>query len=287
MMNCLTKYKLFLASFIIFFFSMPLNFVMADILILSPNTIKAHAVAEKIKRELGQYKVVISENPDAVKKPQLTITLGSSQLRSHLSNTPTLAAFVSPSEYDDWNTSSHFLSKPVYSVISPQSLIKYINDTFGSVRVGYVYKNDLDGYISELQALSNVIGPIVVPIKLQNNDIFKTLRRMISQDKVDIMIISNDRKIYNRKNIRFVLEALYRQKIPTIGLSKNLVDAGAVAAVFSNDDLLIKQTVIAANRYLITGNFSNAMYAEISNVIYKKSFVDEFNITLKGKYILQ
>ena len=100
----------------------------------------------------------------------------------------------------------------------------------------------------------------------------KTIRRMLNYDSVDVMLITNDSRIFNRKNIRFVLEALYRKKIPTIGFSRSLVDAGAVAAVFSNEDEVINQTAIAANNFFFRRMFQGGMYASIAGIAIKKDF---------------
>jgi len=273
---------------VVFSLSVSPSFAEGDVLILSPDNPKARAIADKIKSKLGHHNVIITENPNEIKNPQLVITLGSKQLRANATNinAPTLASFVSPSEFAAANKGGGYQAKPVYSVVSPQSLMQYIKETFGNVRVGYIYTDKDDGYLSEMKIFSHGNGPQVVPVELKK-DIFKTLRRMISRRTVDIMIISNDTRVFNRKNIRFVLEALYREKIPTIGFSKNLVDAGAVAAVFSDEDALVEQTIAAANKYLLTGDFSNGMYASISDVVYKRAFIDEFNISPKGNYTLQ
>lgn len=265
------------------------NLVLPDVLILTPDNEKARAVAEKIKARLRYQKVVISADPSAVPNPELVITLGSGLLRAfgEKINAPTIASFVSPSEYSTLLKQNTNPSEPVYSVVSPRSLMAFLDETFGPVRVGYIYAGEKDSYITELEILSNISEAKIVPIPLADNDVFKTLRRLFSSRTVDVMIISNDTRVFNRKNIRFVLEALYREKIPTIGFSNNLVDAGAVAAVFSEEDAMVDQTIASANTYLLTRTFGDGMYASLSGVTYKKALVDRYNISLKGNYILK
>ncbi|MFK5893939.1 MAG: hypothetical protein QM504_12025 [Pseudomonadota bacterium] len=263
--------------------------VLSEVLILSPNNVKARSIAVKIKEKLIDKNIVISENPNAVENPELVITLGSELLKTHGKqlNAPTIASFVSPSEYFNSNILNNFPSEPIYSVVSPRFLMSFLEESFGNARVGYIYVGEKDPYIKELEFISSFSETKIVPIKLRNNDVFKTIRRILSNRSIDVMIVSNNSSVFNRKNIRFVLEALYRKKIPTVGLSQTLVDAGAVAAVFSKEDAIIEQTISSANSYLLTNSFRGEMYALISDVVYKKAFVDEFNIPLIGNYTLK
>lgn len=275
-----------LCSVLLFTIAKP---AFSDVLILSPDNKKAHIIANKIKSRLQNKNVVISDNPDAVKNAELVITLGSESHKTNINNieSPTLASFVSPSEYSQPDKSHTVLSEPIYSVISPKSLMEFLDESFGSVRVGYIYSGKKSEYITEMEQISEYSKAKIVTVALVKNNVFKTIRRMLSQRTIDVMVISNDTNIYNRKNIRFVLEALYREKIPTIGLSNKMVDAGAVATVFSEEDALVEQTIAAANTYLITGTFTKGMYASLTSVEYKKSFVDEFKIRLIGDYVLK
>lgn len=262
---------------------------LADVLILSPKNPKALAVAAQIKSQIPYQKVVISDDKNAVESPALVITLGSKLLNDHAKdlNAPTLASFVAPSQFSRGNFRGDKPVEPVYSVADPIALLEFLEKNFGSSRVGYVYSGEKDEYVDMLERISQVSEISFVSFKMESDDVFKTLRRVVSSRKIDIMLISNDSRIFNRKNIRFVLEALYRKKIPTIGLSKSLIDAGAVAAVYSEEQSLIAQTIARANNFLQTNSFNGEMYASTLGVVFKKEFVEEFDLDPQGDFVLQ
>lgn len=262
---------------------------MADVLILSPDNAKAQSIAEKIKSQIPNQTVIISDVPSAVKEPDLVITLGSKLLNDHRNdlNAPTLASFVSPSQFMRGEFRRGNPVEPVYSVADPISLLDFLEKNFGESRIGYIYTGQKDEYVDMLERITEVSKVSFVPFKMESDDVFKTLRRAVSSRKIDVMLISNDSTIFNRKNIRFVLEALYRKKIPTIGLSKSLIDAGAVAAVYTEEDSLITQTIARANNFLQTNSFNGEMYASTFGVVFKKEFVEEFDLSPQGDYVLQ
>jgi len=265
------------------------HIALADVLILAPNNAKAQSVAEQIKSQIPNQKVVISDDKNAVESPDLVITLGSKLLNDHAKelNAPTLASFVAPSQFIRGSFQGGNPVEPVYSVADPIALLDFLEKNFGSSRVGYIYSGEKDEYVDMLERISQVSEISFVPFKMESDDVFKTLRRVVSSRKIDIMLISNDSRIFNRKNIRFVLEALYRKKIPTIGLSKSLIDAGAVAAVYSEEQSLIAQTIARANNFLQTNSFTGEMYASALGVVFNKEFVEEFDLDPKGDFVLQ
>ncbi|MFK5894387.1 MAG: hypothetical protein QM504_14285, partial [Pseudomonadota bacterium] len=129
----------------------------SDVLILTPDNEKANIIAQKIKSKLHNKTVIISNDPNAVIDPELVITLGSEYLRTHNDkiNAPTIASFVTPSEYSASTRFNTLPSEPIYSVVSPQSLMSFLEDTFGSARVGYIYTGEKDTYITELEIISS------------------------------------------------------------------------------------------------------------------------------------
>ena len=96
-----------------------------DVLILTPENKQARAIAYQIKSKLNGKNVVISDDIDSVKNPELVITLGSKLLReqSNKLNSPTLASFVSPSEYNSATNLKKLQSEAIYSVVSPDTLL--------------------------------------------------------------------------------------------------------------------------------------------------------------------
>lgn len=280
--------KIIISLFVALLFITP-SFSYSDVLILSPNNKKANQLANKIKEKLQTSNVVISEDITTLENPELIVTLGAKLLKAHSGDlhVPTVASFISPSDLPESLSMKNIPSEAIYSVVSPKTLMSFLEKSFGNVRVGYIYKGKKDRYVAELEERSVFSNVKFQTYEMVGNDVFKTLRRIITSRSIDVMVISSDAEIYNRSNIRFVLEALYRKKIPTIGLSERLVDAGAVAAVFSEEDVLIERTIAAVNNFLITKSFNVEMYASLSGIVYKDQFAEEFNIPILKSHMLQ
>lgn len=255
----------------------------ADILIVSPENPHAQELANNIKDQIAGEKIVVSSDPNAILSPELIITVGTTTLkglRSEL-NAPTIAAFVSPHDFESIDRAIEVPTAPVYSTAGPDQVVKFLQENFPGSRIGYVYEDVKDPYLVSMELAAEGKTVKIVPIKLQGN-IFKTYRRIFRKKSVDIMLITNSSNIYTAKNIRFVLESLYREKIPAIGLTKQIVKAGALAAIYADEQDIVASTVDQIKTYVAYRNFSGESYVMNHNVVSHRKLAEEFELEIQG-----
>lgn len=259
---------------------------IADIVILAPNNPQAHLLAESIKKDLAQT-VEIVESLDSQQHYELIITVGTEKFQEasqRQSQTPVIAAFISPHDFENIHKQYGALSYPIFSAASPRNVIRFLEMNFKGARIGYVYKGEKDAYLKDLDAYANDSDITLVPIELVSDNLFKTYRRTFQRNLVDIMLVTNDPNVYTSRNIRFALESLYREKIPAIGLSKQTVKAGAVAAVYTEMDAVVAETTLRVNNYIAFGNFNGSMYANNINVLKNDRLALEYKLTIQWKH---
>lgn len=86
------------------------------------------------------------------------------------------------------------------------------------------------------------------------------LRRVLSES--DVFLLIPDALVLGGSNLRVILEASYRLRVPVIGFSPGLVKAGAVAAVYSTPSQIGGQGGVMARRWLAGGGLPNPQTAD-------------------------
>jgi len=233
---------------------------LPDVLILSPENEYGQSLAQRIKTRIQNStahdaKIASEIPPDA--NPTLTITLGDKTLAENSSKIPSplIAAFTTPQQYHRLKLPHSITNIPVFSQVPAEDLLNYIHTTFGPVRFGYIY-NDDDPYLVELMKIAPEYGIQVISAPLLNNNIFKSYRRLLRDHPIDVMLITQDSSVYKPKNLRHIMEALYRQRVPALSLSHSHINAGAVATIYHSEEDLIDQIVLLAEEFLSGGTLS-------------------------------
>jgi putative ABC transport system substrate-binding protein len=67
----------------------------------------------------------------------------------------------------------------------------------------------------------------------------------------DVLLALPDSNIYNSKTVKNILLTSYRYRKPVIGFSKNFVDAGALAAIYSDTEMIAMTASKLIEQYLI------------------------------------
>ena len=73
--------------------------------------------------------------------------------------------------------------------------------------------------------------------------LFATLENILNSS--DVLLVIPDSEIYSSSNVRNILLASYRQRVPLIGVSQAYVNAGALCAIFSTPEQLAEQVAKA------------------------------------------
>ena len=79
-------------------------------------------------------------------------------------------------------------------------------------------------------------------------DLFPALQTMLSN--VDLLLLWPDPMVVNRNSVQSLMLTTYRQRVPVLGYSQNLVEAGALAAVFSTPQQIGQQLAETIQRML-------------------------------------
>ena len=102
------------------------------------------------------------------------------------------------------------------------------------------------------------------------DQLISSIKKLIN--KSDVILAIPDPVAFNRNTIRGILLLTYRKNIPLIGFSSSYVKAGAVAALHSEPDQIIKQANKIITEFMQTGVFKHSYY-----------YPDDFSISINNK----
>lgn len=223
--------------FIIIFLPVLATTAEARIVILAPNTNSAIAFANKIASNSEFPNSVI--NPTSYDNSDIVLTVGNSIFNSVRSGVNvTIAAHISYDVYQRIPPEKrpHYV---VFSDPSPTSIRQAIETTFPKVRIGYIHSDPNEPYL----VLLKKNGLNFTEFELSDSGIFATLSSLYRRNKPDVMLLSENRDIYNRDSILFILESLYRNRIPVISTNQALINKGSALTVFTTPDHVLEKTI--------------------------------------------
>ena len=158
---------------------------------------------------------------------------------------------------------------PLLSTMIPRTSYEMLREKHSSLRssnaVSAIYLDQpWDRQLNFIQAAlprHSVVGvlyspntPIVLPRLPQGmslnaksvssaKTLFATLENILNSS--DVLLVIPDSEIYSSSNVRNILLASYRQRVPLIGVSQAYVNAGALCAIFSTPEQLAEQVAKA------------------------------------------
>ena len=100
-------------------------------------------------------------------------------------------------------------------------------------------------------------------------DLFSSLQTLLPN--VDALLLFPDPLVVNRGNVQNLMLTTYRQRVPVVGHSQNLVDAGALVAVYSTPQQIGQQVAETIQRML------PARHWELPPPAYPKYFTIKTN----------
>jgi ABC-type uncharacterized transport system substrate-binding protein len=143
----------------------------------------------------------------------------------------------------------------IYAEPSPEQIHKFISSNFISAKVGYLYTDKDKSVAAELEKEFEKSGNSIFPM-MHEGDVFSSIRKLI-RSGIDIMLINKNSSLYTPKNIRTIIEALTRKRIPVISTTKSLVNLGATVSITSDQSEIIEMTSDLTN-HIIKGNHKEA-----------------------------
>lgn len=221
---------------------------IAGTLLLIPDNAKARQIATRISNSIPDSKIAtdIEKNTPY----DLIITVGDQAFSAYAKNlhTPHIAAFVS---YNLFNTTepTSYQRIAVYNTPSPLDLQSSLRKYFGEAAIGYLYSDPNEPYLNVLKRG----GLNIAEMPLQDGDVFKSLRNLYSNSKLKAFYISENRDVFDRKNILYVLESLYRNRIASVSSNIALQSRGTLLSITVDEEDIIQKTISIAKKWKPSG----------------------------------
>ena len=114
-----------------------------------------------------------------------------------------------------------------------------------------------------------------------SEEVGKAIRRVLAGS--DVFLLLPDSLVLSGGNLRTLLLASYRMRIPVIGFSAGLVKAGAVGAVYSSPSQIGSQGGAMARQWLASGRLPEAQYTSEFSVDFNRYVARSLGLVLPGE----
>lgn len=256
--------------------------VLSDVLILTPNSDYGKNVAEQVKSRIAspsRIAHVLDINPDT----ELVVALGRDSYleASSKAKVPVIGSFLSPLDQVDGPSKS--LRYRIFSDPSPAQIAEFLASRFPNSVIGYIYTADEAQVVQEVHDTLKGSSTRLESLPFSGNA-FSDIREL-SRKGINAMLITKNRDIYNPERIRFVLEALFRKKMPVVSTSAALVPAGATVSIAPSTEAIIDVTSSSVNKLLKESPNAPpaAVYVENATVQVNRTMSEFFNIDFGGE----
>lgn len=117
---------------------------------------------------------------------------------------------------------------------------------------------------------------------MHEDQLIPSLNKLIENN--DAILAIPDPVIFNRKSIRGILLLTYRNDTPVIGFSKSYVNAGALAAIYSEPEQISRQASEIINYHFQHGRYEKTIFKpRYFSVTTNNKVAKALGITLKSK----
>ena len=246
----------------------------------------ANAIREGLESELAGGKLVIRTGVAgeagslAASVPEtLIVPLGAkaAYATAHLEQ-PVLAGLLARQSYEKYFISGAASQRrPVSAIYLDQPLGRYVQ----LVRAVQPHAKSVGVLLGPAQiaaqpALLNVArtaGLQLTSALLNSNaELFSALQDLLPN--VDVLLLLPDPLVINRNSVQNLMLSSYRRHVPTLAYSQNLVEAGALAGVFSTTQQIGKQ-IAETIQSLLPGKSW-----ELPSPVYPKYFTVKINASV-------
>ncbi len=211
--------------------------------------------------KLSRQPLGTEQADEGSERPDLIIAAGSSALRQVLArggSTPVVATLIPRLAYDKLVAESGSRNRrlsAIYLDQPPARQAAFLRQLLpGKNRIGMLSSPETRHLNNQFQQAFAAAGLI---LDSEESDTDKTLLPALAAllPRVGILLATPDTTIYKRDNIKAILVTTYRYQRPMVAFSAALVNAGALAALYSTPPQIARQTA-----ELIQG-FSNTLPA--------------------------
>lgn len=255
---------------------------LCDVSIVAPRGKYAQDVANQI--EIGiKHPVTISDSPTPDKNTKVIVALGKYSFDK--SNSFTALPIVGILSSTDAPPVSNKPNYFIYSDPSPEDIAIFLKKHFPSTRIGYIYTDRETDRVTNIKEHLAGSSTQLLAVK-STGDVFQNLRTLTRKGKgIDAMLVTTNRKIFRPDKIRFVLESLFRKKVPVISTSAFLIEPGATIAIYPSAEALSSEASKIAT--LLHSGAPNLLpsgkYIDDLDIKVNSSMSDYFNLNFKDE----
>lgn len=220
------------------------------------------------------------------KKKSVYLTVGPLALRILLSQgikDPIISTFTSSLAYRSViDEISDISSQPITAVFaepSPNDQFKLISLLFKrEINVGFLLSDKNLFLLPLLQqaAAKNHLGLTVEHVSREN----QINRALNAIGKLPVVLAVPDSTIYNAQSVKSILITSYRRNQAIVGYSTALVNAGALATVFSTPEDIVAQVEELLTDFDNSGRLREAQYPKYFSVYINEDVARSLNIVL-------
>lgn len=250
---------------------------LSDVLILTPDSDYARDIAAQLKTRIASPSR-ITHTLETNSNANLIVALGRDSFleASKQAETPVVGTFLSPLDQIDVPT-----NEPRYRIFSdpsPRQIAAFLASRFPNSTIGYIYTDDEAEVVQNVQNALKGSSTRLVSLTFSGNT-FSDIREL-SRKGINAMLITKNRDIYSPERIRFVLEALFRKKVPVVSTSTALVPAGAAVSIAPSPEAILSATSESINDLLKETPHPPpaAAYVESATVQVNRTISEYFNI---------
>ena len=246
----------------------------------------ASAIREGLESELASGKVVIRavaasevRSLTAVAADTLLVPLGAKAADAIADlDQPILAGLLSRQAYEKYFISgASGARRPVSAIYLDQPLSRHLQLVRAvqprAKSVGVLFGPSQVAAQPALISAAHANGLQLTSATLKSGgELFSALQNLLPN--VDVLLLLPDPMVVNRNSVQNLMLSSYRQHVPTLGYSQNLVEAGALAGVFSTPQQIGKQ-IAETIQSLIPGRGW-----DLPSPVYPKYFTVKINASV-------
>ena len=115
--------------------------------------------------------------------------------------------------------------------------------------------------------------------------LFSALEHILESS--DVLLVVPDSEIYSSSNVRNILLASYRQKVPMVGISQAYVNAGALCAIFSTPEQLAWETATAIIAFIKDRQLPEPRYPALFSIGINQQVANSLGIEMAPPEVIR
>jgi ABC-type uncharacterized transport system substrate-binding protein len=236
----------------------------------------------------------ITSLPENSKDNELYIAVGNRVL-SHLlemnTDSPILAIFISRVAYNQVMRAHHnpkggAAVSAIFSDPSPQHQLFLVNALFkGAPKTSVILTRKTAFLKSELEtAAGRADLPLHISMQTEPVNVSKALHDIRD---AEVLFALPDSSVYNMDSIQRIILSAYRRNQSIIGFSREFVNAGGLATVYSDTSHIQNEVIRALNHYFNVGYLEPPAYPEQFDIEINERVAGSYDLILPDNQVIK